>query len=62
MDKSKLYTQTAYAKLKGVTQPYIAKLVKKRKLVEYYDEIKRRHYIVDCEINDKLFKLFIFKK
>ena len=56
MDKSKLYTQTEYAKLKGVTQPYICKLVKKRKLVEYYDESKRRYYIVDCDVNDKLFK------
>lgn len=56
MDKSKLYTQTAYAKLKGVTQPYIAKLVKKRKLVEYFDNDKRRYYIVDCDVNDQLFK------
>lgn len=56
MDKEHLYTQTEYAKLKGVTQPYIAKLVKKRKLVEYYDDTKRRYYIVDCKTNDKLFK------
>ena len=56
MDKEHLYTQTGYAKLKGVTQGYIAKLVKKRKLIEYYDELKRRYYIVDCKINDNLFK------
>ena len=56
MDQSKLHTQTSYAKLKGVTQPYIAKLVKKRKLIEYYEPEKRKYYIVDCDINDKLFK------
>jgi predicted transcriptional regulator len=56
MDKSKMHTQTSYAKLKQVSQPYIAKLVKKRKLIEYYDSEKRKYYIVDCEINDNLFK------
>jgi hypothetical protein len=56
MDKSKLHTQTSYAKLKEVSQPYIAKLVKKRKLIEYYDSEKRKYYIVDCEINDNMFK------
>jgi hypothetical protein len=56
MDKQDLYTQTQYAKLKGVTQPYIAKLVKKRKLIEYHSIEERRYYIVDCKTNDKLFK------
>lgn len=56
MDKKDLYTQTEYAKLKGVTQPYIAKLVKKRRLIEYHSIEERRYYIVDCKTNDTLFK------
>jgi len=56
MDKSNLHTQTSYAKLKGVSQPYIAKLVKQRKLIEYYDSEKRKNYIVDCNVNDDVFK------
>ena len=56
MDKKHLYTQTEYAKLKGVTQPYIAKLVKNRKLIEHHDSSERRYYIVDCKTNDTLFK------
>ena len=34
------YSQDEYAKLKGVTQPYIAKLIKKRLLLEVYDHEK----------------------
>ena len=55
MDEIKLYTQTSYAKLKGVSQPYIAKLVKKRKLLEWHNVEERKFYIIDCQTNDDLF-------
>jgi transcriptional regulator with XRE-family HTH domain len=61
MEKQEYYTQRQYAKLKGVSQQYISKLVKNRRLIEYFCPTKRRYLIVDCEQNDKIFKKDIKK-
>jgi len=56
MSKKGIYNYTEYAKLKGVSRPYISKLAKKNKLVMVADEITKKWFIVDCEENDRLFK------
>ena len=56
MDKKGTYTQAEYAELKQVSKPYINKLMRKQRLITTLNESKTRSLIVDCEINDKLFK------
>ena len=55
MSKKGIYTQTEYAKLKQVSQPYIAKLVKKNKLYMVVDPDAKKFVILDCQYNDDLF-------
>lgn len=50
------YNQTQYAKLKGVTQQYVSKLVKQDKLIMIANPKTKKWEIVDCEDNDKMFK------
>jgi len=56
MNKKHLYTQSDYARYKGVTPQYIYKLMKKNKLKTVIDTEDKKFYILDCEDNDKLFK------
>jgi len=56
MDKKGTYTQAEYAELKQVSKPYINKLMRKQRLITTLNESKTKSLIVDCEINDKLFK------
>ena len=49
-----VYTQSEYAKRKGVSQPYINRLIKEDKLVTIYEHGKK--VVVDCPQNDALFK------
>lgn len=56
MDKKGTYTQAEYAELKRVSKPYINKLMRKQRLITTLNESKTKSLIVDCEINDKLFK------
>ena len=56
MDKKGTYTQAEYAELKQVSKSYINKLMRKQRLITTLNESKTKSLIVDCEINDKLFK------
>ena len=56
MSKKGIYNYTDYAKLKGVSRPYISKLAKKNKLIMVADEINKKWFIVDCDENDQVFK------
>ena len=56
MDKTGVYTQAKYAKLKGVSSAYINKLVKKDVLIMISDDKTKKWYIVDCKHNDDLCK------
>lgn len=56
MAKFTTYTQTDYSKLKGVSRPYITKLVKQKKLKTYLCPDAGKYLIIDCDDNDKLFK------
>ena len=56
MAEFKLHTQTEYAKLKGVSRPYITKLVRLKKLKTYLCPIAGKYLIIDCDENSKRFK------
>ena len=56
MENKTLYTQKEYATFKGVSSPYINRLMKKGKLVTKGNESNTKFLIVDCEENNKLFK------
>ena len=56
MAEFKPHTQTEYAKIKGVSKQYIAKLVKLQKLKMYLCPIAGKYLIIDCDENNKRFK------
>lgn len=56
MENKTLYTQKEYSLFKGVSCPYINRLMKKGKLVTKLNESHTKVLIVDCEENNKLFK------
>jgi len=52
--KTKLYRKFQYADLKGVSRPYISKLLKAKKLITKIELAEE--CIVDCPENDAVFK------
>lgn len=57
MENKKSYTQAEYAELKNVSRAYINKLMKNRKLITTMNDRNTKALIVNCDANDKVFKI-----